>query len=55
MSSRGVLVKGHIKRAWDWRKGISASTTGDDVLRILRFGLAHDLAKAWLIEVDNKM
>ena len=55
MSSSGVLVKGNIKRGWDWRQGISASTKGDDVLRILRLGLAKDLAKAWLHEADNKM
>jgi hypothetical protein len=55
MSSSGVLVKGNIKRGWDWRQGISASTKGDDVLRILRLGLAKDLAKAWLNEADSKM
>jgi hypothetical protein len=55
MSTSGVLVKGSIKRAWDWRRGISAGMTGEDVLRILRLGLAKDLAKAWLVEVDRKM
>jgi len=55
MGSSGVMVKGNIKRGWDWRQGISASTKGDDLLRILRFGLAKDLAKAWLNEADNKM
>lgn len=55
MGSSGVLVKGNIKRGWDWRRGVSASTTGEDVLRILRLGLAKDLAKAWLLEVDAKM
>ena len=55
MGSSGVLVKGNITRGWDWRRGITASTTGEDVLRILRLGLAKDLAKAWLAEVDNKM
>ena len=55
MSSSGVLVKGNIKRGWDWRRGISASMKGEDLLRILRLGLAKDLAKAWLVEVDNKM
>jgi hypothetical protein len=55
VSSSGVLVTGNIKRGWDWRDGISASTNGDDLLRILRHGLAKDLAKAWLIEADNKM
>ncbi|TVY86307.1 Nucleoporin, partial [Lachnellula willkommii] len=55
MGSSGVLVKGNIKRGWDWRRGISAGTTGDDVLRILRLGLAKDLAKAWLLEADKTM
>jgi hypothetical protein len=55
MGSSGVLVKANIKRGWDWRQGISAGTTGDDVLRILRLGLAKDLAKAWLLEVDGGM
>jgi hypothetical protein len=55
MGSSGVLVKGNIKRGWDWRHGVSAGITGDDVLRILRLGLAKDLAKAWLVEVDNRM
>jgi hypothetical protein len=55
IDSSGVMVKGNIKRGWDWRQGITASTKGDDLLRILRLGLAKDLAKAWLSEVDNKM
>jgi hypothetical protein len=55
MGSSGVIVKGNIKRGWDWRRGISANTKGEDLLRILRLGLAKDLAKAWLVEVDNKM
>lgn len=55
MSSSGVLVKGNTKRGWDWRSGISANTTGEDVLRILRLGLARDLAKAWLVEIDDRM
>jgi hypothetical protein len=55
MGSSGVLVKGNVKRGWDWRHGISASTKGDDVLRILRLGLAKDLAKAFLMEADDKM
>jgi hypothetical protein len=55
MGSSGVLVKGNFKRGWDWRHGISASTTGDDVLRILRLGLAKDLAKAFLMEADNRL
>lgn len=55
MGSSGVLVKGNIKRGWDWRNGISAGTSPEDLLRILRLGLAKDLAKAWLVEIDNVM
>ncbi|KUJ18394.1 uncharacterized protein LY89DRAFT_706874 [Mollisia scopiformis] len=55
MSSSGVLVRGNIKRGWDWRNGISAGTSGDDLLRILRLGLAQSLAKAWLTEADGRM
>ena len=55
MSSSGVLVKGNTKRGWDWRQGISASMTGQDLLRILRLGLAKDLAKAYLLESDSRM
>lgn len=54
MSSSGVLVKGNTKRGWDWRKNVSAKTSGDNVLRILRHGLAKDLAKAWLLEADSR-
>ncbi|TVY82335.1 Nucleoporin [Lachnellula suecica] len=49
----GVMVKGNTKRGWDWRRGVSAGTSGDDVLRILRLGLAKDLARAWLLEADS--
>ena len=54
MGSSGVLVRGNVKRGWDWRSGITAATTSPELLRILRLGLAKDLAKAWLVEVDNK-
>lgn len=53
ISSSGVLVKGNVNRGWDWRKSISAGTSGDDLLKILRMGLAQDLAKAWLKEADG--
>ncbi|KAK0107343.1 hypothetical protein ONS95_004036 [Cadophora gregata] len=55
MSSSGVLVKGDSKRGWDWRQGVSASTKGEDLLRILRLGLAKDLAKAYLLESDSRI
>lgn len=53
VSSSGVLVKGDIKRGWDWRRGLAAGTSGEDILQILRLGLAKDLARAWIIEVDG--
>jgi hypothetical protein len=55
IESSGVMVKGNVKRGWDWRRGISAGTTGEDLLRILRLGLAKDLARAWLAEADSSM
>lgn len=53
MSYSGVLVKGPMKRGWDWREGLPAGITPDDLLRILRLGLAKKLASAWMAEVDN--
>lgn len=55
MSGSGVLAKGNLKRGWDWRKGIAAGTSGEELLRILRLGLAKDLARAWLMEADGMM
>ncbi|KAL9641233.1 MAG: hypothetical protein Q9204_000173 [Flavoplaca sp. TL-2023a] len=36
------------RRGWDWRKQLSLDTTGADLLRILRLGLAKDIARAWV-------
>ena len=36
------------KRGWDWRKGLPKDSTGEDMLRILRLGLAKDIAKHWI-------
>ncbi|POS85963.1 hypothetical protein EPUL_001970 [Erysiphe pulchra] len=44
-----------IQRGWDWRDNLSAETTADELLKLLRLGLAKDLAKAWLMEVDQKL
>lgn len=38
------------KRGWDWRKGLPEGATGEDVLRILRLGLAKDIARHWTKE-----
>ncbi|MCJ1313704.1 hypothetical protein MMC25_007383 [Agyrium rufum] len=37
-----------IKRGWDWRQGLKGDATGNDVIRILRLGLAKEVGKAWL-------
>ncbi|MCJ1280981.1 hypothetical protein MMC26_000299 [Xylographa opegraphella] len=36
------------KRGWDWRVGMKEGATGEDLLRMLRIGLAKDVAKAWI-------
>lgn len=38
------------KRGWDWRKGLAEDAKGMDVLRILRLGLANDIARHWISE-----
>lgn len=37
-----------VRRGWDWRRGVKSNARGADVLRILRLGLAQDLAKGWI-------
>ncbi|OLN86421.1 Nucleoporin NUP85 [Colletotrichum chlorophyti] len=46
-------VPRNTKRGWDWRSGLTASTTAEDVLRILRLALSKDLATLWLADADN--
>ncbi|KAB8446236.1 hypothetical protein FH972_025218 [Carpinus fangiana] len=51
VGSSGVLVsKGgaEVKRAWDWRKGFAKSARGEDVVRVLRLGLARELSRCWM-------
>lgn len=36
-----------VKRGWDWRTGLGKDTSGDDILRILRLGLAKEVATGW--------
>ena len=55
MSSGTSLTNGNRKaksdteqRGWDWRLEVKEGTTGDDVLRILRLGLAKEVARAWV-------
>jgi hypothetical protein len=44
--SSGVLVKRDLKRQWDWRQGLQRHAMADDVIRLLRLGLAKELARA---------
>lgn len=44
-SGGGVL---DAKRGWDWRKGLKREAKGEDLLRILRLGLARDVARVWV-------
>lgn len=37
-----------VKRGWDWRDRLGEKAKGEDVLRILRMGLARDIAKHWM-------
>ncbi|KAK4159115.1 nucleoporin NUP85 [Cladorrhinum sp. PSN259] len=49
----GALGKVNVKRGWDWRSEMSAKTSGEDVMRRLRLGLAKDLASLWLVDADS--
>lgn len=47
--SNAVVAKGDEgKRGWDWRRRLSPDSTGADLLRKLRLGLAKDIARAWV-------
>lgn len=50
--SSGTLVKPQQdrKRGWDWRNGLAEEAKGEDVLRMLRLGLAKDIARHWISE-----
>jgi hypothetical protein len=49
--SSTVLVQGggvdDVKRGWDWRKGFPRGAKGEDVIRILRLGIAKELGRAF--------
>ena len=47
-SSSGVLVKGPVKRGWDWRQGLGREAKGEDVLAVLRLGLSREMSRTWL-------
>ncbi|KAL0942787.1 nuclear pore complex subunit nup85 [Colletotrichum truncatum] len=53
ISGSGGLSRANTKRGWDWRTGLTASASAEDILRILRLGLSRDLATLWLADADN--
>ncbi|KAF2853384.1 hypothetical protein T440DRAFT_304146 [Plenodomus tracheiphilus IPT5] len=38
---------GDVRRGWDWRKGFGQGKGGEDVLRVLRLGVAREVARAF--------
>lgn len=48
------MIKGQVKRAWDWRSsGVTAGTSSQDTLGRIRLGLTRDLANLWLEQADS--
>ncbi|KAI1778224.1 hypothetical protein F4818DRAFT_290137 [Hypoxylon cercidicola] len=47
------IIKGPIKRTWDWRAGVLSASTSADVLKQVRLGLTRDLANLWLEQADS--
>ncbi|KAF2450747.1 hypothetical protein P171DRAFT_427060 [Karstenula rhodostoma CBS 690.94] len=50
-ASSTVLVQGggvdDVKRGWDWRKGFPRGAKGEDVIRVVRLGIAKELGRAF--------
>ncbi|KAL8766149.1 MAG: hypothetical protein Q9209_006989 [Squamulea sp. 1 TL-2023] len=48
-NSNATTAKGdEVQRGWDWRRRVDQNTTGANLLRKLRLGLAKDIARAWV-------
>ncbi|KAL8920546.1 MAG: hypothetical protein Q9208_006168 [Pyrenodesmia sp. 3 TL-2023] len=47
-ASSAVVNKEDAQRGWDWRKGVNADTSGAELLKRMRLGLARDIARAWV-------
>ena len=47
------VIKGPIRRAWDWRTGVLANSSSSDLLKQVRLGLIRDLANLWLEQADS--
>lgn len=37
-----------VKRGWDWRGTVGREASGEEVLRMLRLGLAEEISRAWI-------
>ncbi|KAG8624362.1 hypothetical protein KVT40_007429 [Elsinoe batatas] len=50
--TKEVTSEDKVRRAWDWRRGVAMSVgakyTGQDVLRILRVGIAKEVGRGWV-------
>ena len=46
--NRTEKSKDEAQRGWDWRTGVDEHARGKDILRILRIGLANDMARDWV-------
>ncbi|KAI0892284.1 hypothetical protein F4806DRAFT_243091 [Annulohypoxylon nitens] len=47
------VMKGPVKRAWDWRTSVLSGSSSSDVLKQIRLGLTRDLANLWLEQADS--
>ena len=49
--SSAVLVRGgHVdesKRGWDWRRGFPKGASGEEIMRVLRLGIAKEIGRAF--------
>ncbi|KAI0143913.1 hypothetical protein F4776DRAFT_444931 [Hypoxylon sp. NC0597] len=50
---RSGVIKGPIKRAWDWRTNVFSGSSSSDILKQIRLGLTKDLANLWLEQADS--
>jgi len=50
---RSGMIKGNMKRGWDWRTTVYAGSSSASVLKQLRLGLTKDVANLWLEQADN--
>ena len=48
VNANGKRDLNHGKRGWDWRLGMKKGASGNDLLSILRLGLAKEVARAWI-------